>query len=119
MAAKFIIDFLFLFFIISSVILYHSCSYEGPVEQEKMISIYTEMLLAQDSSDSASNLKSDGRGKAALPDSVKSAIFLKYNVSPEDYEETIVYYNEEPKRWENFFKKTIDYLDSLKIRPGK
>jgi hypothetical protein len=118
-AAKFSIDFLFLFFIISSVILFHSCSYEGPVEQEKMIMIYTEMLLAQDSLGSASSFKSGGRAKGALPDSVKSAIFLKYNVSPAEYEETIAYYNEDQKRWEIFFKKTIDYLDSLKIRSGK
>jgi hypothetical protein len=118
-AAKFLINFLFLFFIISSVILFHSCSYEGPVEQEKMILIYTEMLLAQDSSDSASSFKSGGRGKGALPDSVKSAIFLKYKVSPAEYEETIAYYNEDQERWENFFKKTIDYLDSLKIRSGR
>lgn len=119
MPAKFLKDFLFLFFIISSVILFNSCSYEGPVEQEKMIMIYTDMLLAQDSSGSGSSFKSEGRGKGALHDSVKSGIFLKYNVSPAEYEKTIAYYNEDQERWENFFKKTIDYLDSLKIRSQK
>jgi hypothetical protein len=90
---------------------FYSCTDKEPLEQEKMIRIYAELLLAQDSSLSALNFKP---GKAAIQDSVKRAIFRKYNVSPKSYEETIQYYNENQERWVDFFRNTIVYLDSLK-----
>jgi len=109
----------FIILIFFTGILFYSCSEKEPVEQEKMIRIYTEMLFAQDSSVSASNYKPAENGKEALPDSVKTAIFRKHNVSQKKYEETILYYNENQERWMDFFNKTIVYLDSLKKEGGK
>jgi len=118
-AAEFLKSFILISYITLPGILFCSCSEEGPIEQEKMVRIYCELLIAQDSLASASTLKPAGIGREPLTDSIKSAIFRRYNVTPEDYKETIDYYNEDQKLWESFFSRTIDYLDSLKTKSAK
>jgi hypothetical protein len=102
--------FLLLNLTFSAGIFFYSCSDREPVGRDKMVRIYTDLLLAQDSL----TFKSNVPGKNALQDSVKQGIFRKYNVSSADYENTINYYNENPEYWESFFTRTTVYLDSLK-----
>lgn len=96
--------------VLTAGIFFYTCSGKKPVSQEKMIRIYTDMILAQDSL----NIKASTPGRDALPDSAKQQIFSRHNVSSADYEKTINYYNENPEYWESFFTRTTIHLDSLK-----
>lgn len=80
-----------------------SCSDESPIEEEKFVKIYTDVLILQDttftSSDSLKILKEE--------------IFTKYGIDSSKYLNSINFYNEEPKRWDTFFNKVLLHIDSL------
>lgn len=46
-------------------------------------------------------------------DSLREAVFKKYNVTEELYKTTLDYYNQDTDRWENFFDKVIAHVESL------
>ena len=81
--------------------LFSSCSDDNKIKEEKFIKIYTDLVIAKDTS----------KIKTA---ELKSIIFKKYEVSNTDYENTLKYYNEDPRRWDEFFKKTIDYVQKAR-----
>ncbi len=45
---------------------------------------------------------------------VKSNVFRKHGITGKEYNDTLDYYNEDPQRWDEFFKKTLDRLERLK-----
>jgi hypothetical protein len=68
-----------------------------------MVLIYTDLLIAQDTTFvNETNL-----------DSLISSVLKRYDVSEDEYEKTIEYYNEDIKRWEGFFDKVTARLESL------
>ena len=93
-----------------SIILFHGCDKEVKViPEEKFIKVYVDLLILQDttSTDSLSL------------DSLKTFVFKNHNVSAEEYNATIRYYNSEPKKWEEFFDKAINYVEALKKEAEK
>ena len=66
------------------------------------------MLIAQDTV----TLSSAGL------DSLRAAVFKKYNVTEELYKTTLDYYDKDSDKWENFFNKVIAHVDSLKKKSG-
>ena len=93
-----------------SIILFQGCEKEAKViPEEKFIKVYVDLLILQDttSTDSLSL------------DSLKTLVFKNHNVSTEEYDETIRYYNSEPKKWEEFFDKAITYAEELKKEDEK
>ena len=51
-------------------------------------------------------------------DSLREAVFKKYDVTEELYKTTLDYYDKDSDKWENFFNKVIAHVDSLKKKPG-
>ena len=80
-----------------------SCSKEKIIEEDKLVSIYSDMLIAQDTV----LLTSAGM------DSLREAVFKRYNVTEDLYKATLDYYNEDTDRWDIFFNKVIAHVESL------
>jgi hypothetical protein len=93
----------FLLCLCLSILLLQGCSTENKVEEDKMVLIYTDLLIAQDTTFvNETNL-----------DSLISSVLKRYDVSEDEYEKTIEYYNENIKRWEGFFDKVTAHIESL------
>ncbi len=91
-----------------SLTLIAGCSNKEKIDEDKMILIYTDLLVAQDTS--AVNDQNI--------DSLRTLIFERYNVSADEYEGTIEYYNNEPGKWEEFFDKVTAHIENLKKESG-
>ena len=89
-------------------LLFFSCSKQKIIEEDKLIQIYSDMLIAQDTV----TLSSAGI------DSLREAVFKKYNVTEELYKTTLDYYDRDSDRWQSFFDKVIAHVENLKKKPG-
>ena len=85
-----------------------SCSDSPPVKEEKFVKIYIDMLIAQDST---------GSNYRQL-EVIKKEVLKRYSVSETDYNSTLKFYNDDPKRWSEFFEKAIAYLEKLNKEKG-
>jgi uncharacterized protein YcfL len=95
------------FLLVLIFFLFAYCSEKPPVPEEKMILIYTDLMFAQDTVlVTSENI-----------DSLKSEVFKRNDVSENDYVSTLEFYNKSPHRWEKFFKRVIEYVESLKTKP--
>ncbi len=97
-----IILFLLLFLFGSWWVL-SGCSDDKIIEEDKLVLIYTDLLIARDT------VSLNDKGL----DSLRLSVLKKHNVSEKEYDETIKYYNEDSKRWEVFFDKVTAHLESL------
>jgi len=88
-------------------LLFLSCNKEKVIEEDKLVLIYSDMLIAQDTV----TLSSAGL------DSLRKAEFKKYNVTRELYKRTLDYYNQDSERWESFFDKVIAHVENLRKKP--
>ena len=91
-------------FLFVTLIILSACEKEPDIPEDKFIKVYVDLLIMQDttSTDSFSL------------DSLKAIVFEKNNITVEQYDATIQYYNEHPKRWEEFFDKALAYGEKLK-----
>ena len=89
--------------------LFYSCKDQPRIPEEKFIRVYVELLIVHDSS-SVQNLSLD---------SLKQALFKKYETTEEHYQNTIDYYNETPQKWEAFFDKATAYVEELESKQAK
>ena len=94
---------IFLFIFISA------CDKGPPIPEEKFIKVYVDLLIIQDTT-TASTFS---------PDSVKTLVFTRHNISAEDYDATVNYYNSQPEKWVAFFDSTTAYVDGLKKEAEK
>lgn len=81
-----------------------SCDKEPPISQEEFIKVYVDLLIIQDTT-TTENFS---------PDSVKSLVFKRHNISSEKYDEMIAYYNSQPEKWTAFFDSATSYVERLK-----
>jgi len=88
------------------IVSFLSCSEKPPVPEKKLIKIYVDMLVAQDT---ISN-------KAVSIDSLRTIILKKYDLSGKSYRESIQYYSKDPEKWNRFFDKAIEYVEELKAK---
>ena len=99
------IKFQTLFSIILFTTLFNiACEKKSPIPEEKFIEVYVDLLIVQDTT----------RTDSLSLDSLQSIVFTKHNITTKAYDETISYYNSEPKRWEEFFNKAIAYAEELR-----
>ena len=91
-----------------SLLLSFDCSKEVIIEEDKFVSIYSDMVIAQDTLTLSS----------ADVDSLRKTIFNRYDVTEELYKATLDYYNKDAKRWEEFFDKVIAHVEDLKKKTG-
>ena len=94
--------FILLLFLLS----FAGCS--NKINEDKFILVYSDLVMAQDT------LKGNFKQSE-----IKNLVFKKYNVSEKEYNETLNYYNSDPRKWEAFFNKTISHLEGLRSKKGK
>lgn len=96
-------------FILSLILLLFTfCSEQKQsIPEDRLIILYTDLMFAQDTV-----LINDDN-----VDSLKTVVFERHNISEEDYLQTIDFYNKTPERWEKFFDRVVEYIESLKSKP--
>jgi Domain of unknown function (DUF4296) len=100
------------FLILSQVFIllsFSGCSKNRIINEDKFVKLYADLVIQQDTLNTL-NYKTD---------SLKIAVFKRYDVNEEDYKNTIKYYNQDPSRWEKFFNKVTAYLEGLKKKNAK
>lgn|GEM_PF-4340127 len=99
------VDIIFFTLIFFSLILL-GCKKEPEIDRSTLVKIYVETTLAQSK-------------YAAYPDSLRSTkeeIYLKYNVTEDNFYSTLRSIEPKAEYWEGFFKEVKSYMDSLKVR---
>jgi len=91
------------------LILFFGCDTPDKVDKQTLGKAYVDILVAQE---------------IYLPnyDSLnieKTRIFNKYDITEEDYNYTLDSYKDNEEEWEEFFKQSLAYLDTLKKYKGK
>lgn len=81
-----------------------SCDKEPPISQEVFIKAYVDLLIIQDTT-TVENFS---------PDSVKSLVLKRHNISSEKYDEMIDYFNSQPEKWTVFFDSATAYVERLR-----
>lgn len=98
-----IIILTFIFFLSSG------CEQNKVIEEGKFIEIYTDIIIAKDTTS----------GNSQSKDAVIKNILAKYKVTLDDYKNTVQYYNQDSERWEKFFAKAIAYLEETRKDSAK
>ena len=85
-------------------IIFISCNNPSKVDKTTMSKVYVKILVAQET---------------FLPDyklleKEKSKIFGKYKITEKDYNYTLSEYGTSEEEWEEFFKYSLAYLDTLR-----
>ena len=83
---------------------FQNCSDTSPIEQKKLVRIYSDMLIMQDTT----SLKGID---------IQKKVLKVYNVPSHVYQSSIDYLNEEPERWQSFYDSVVVYLQNLKPTP--
>lgn len=97
-----------LFLVCPILLILTFCSEQKPlVPEDKLIIIYTDLMFSQDTV----LINNDN------VDSLKTEVFARHNINEEDYQQTIDFYNKTPERWEKFFDRVVEYIESLKSKP--
>lgn len=81
-----------------------ACSEKPPIPEEKFIKVYVDMLVIQDTT-TANNFSID---------SAKAIVLTRHNISEQEYDDMISYYNSEPEKWITFFDSATAYVEGLK-----
>ena len=86
------------------VILFLSCSGDRhshlPAKQQRFVHIYTELLKLKE--------KNISPQKAYIDSSI--AVLHKYQYTQEEYDQTLAYFNKNPKRWKVFYEEVLEQL---------
>jgi hypothetical protein len=98
----------FLLFIVT-ILLFQGCEKDPPIQEEKFIKVYVDLLIIQDTT----------TVESFSTDSVKSLVFARHNISSEQYEKMLSYYNSQPEKWTAFFDSATSYVERLKKEAEK
>lgn len=95
--------------ILSFLLMLTYCSVKEPIPEDILILVYAELMFAQDTLlITKQNV-----------DSLKSQVFERHNILDQDYQNTIEIYTNTPERWDRFFDRVMEYIESLKTKPVK
>ncbi|HEY6436474.1 MAG TPA: DUF4296 domain-containing protein [Ignavibacteriaceae bacterium] len=81
-----------------------SCEENPPVSDKKFLELYVDLLIIQDTTTTNFYL-----------DSVKTLVLDRYNVSIEQYDAMIKYYNSSPEKWIAFYDSATAYVERLSL----
>jgi hypothetical protein len=84
-----------------------NCSEEEILPEDKLIKIYVDILIAQDTT----------TDKSITTDSLKAIVLKEYNVPDSLYFNSIEHYKSSPAKWEAFFDNAIKYVEELRANP--
>ena len=85
-----------------------SCDDNPPIPEQKFMKVYVNLLIAQDTTTTPYN-----------SDSLKSVKLASYNITEEQYNSMIKYYDEKPEKWAPFFDSANAYVERLKLESEK
>jgi hypothetical protein len=88
------------------LILLSSCQENPPIPGDKFVKVYSDMTIMQDTT-------------ALTQKTIRESVLKKYNLSENDYNETIKYFNSNPERWNKFFDEVLNYLQELQDKTKK
>jgi len=91
------------YILLLSIVLFISCEEKPPVEENKFVKVYAELISAPDSISVDSTKYYE----------YKKEVFSDFNLTEKDYEQTIEFYNKDPKRWEDFFNKVVKHIEAI------
>jgi hypothetical protein len=86
-----------------------ACDKVPPIQEDKFIKVYVDLLIIQDTT----------TAETFPIDSVRTLVFAKHTISSEQYDETISYYNSRPEKWAAFFDSAKVYVERLKMEIEK
>jgi len=86
-----------------------ACDKKPPIPEEKFIKVYVDLLIVQDTT----------AAETFSLDSIKTLVFANHDISSEQYDETINYYNSQPEKWVAFFDSATAYAEGLKKEAEK
>lgn len=85
--------------------IFFSCGDGGRISEDKFVDLYTDIVIAQES----------GRSSYEEMREVRLELYKKYNITEDEYKLTLDYYNQDPRRWKEFFDKVIAKVEKMKI----
>lgn len=80
-----------------------ACGNKPPISEDNFVKVYADMTIMQDTS-SLSQIR------------IRETVLKKYNLTEQQYNKTIDYYNANSERWAKFFDKVINYLEDQKSK---
>lgn len=86
-----------------SLVIFISCEEKPSIEENKFVKVYAELISVPDSISVDSTKYFD----------YKQKIFSEFNLTENDYEQTVEFYNKDPKRWEDFFNKVVKHIEAI------
>ncbi len=95
-----------LFFLLTAIVILPGCSKSRVISEDKFMKVYVDLVVAQDTSNAP----------IAKFDSVKAIVFKRNDITKEEYDATIDYYNKDPQKWQDFFRKTTMYVNKLRTQ---
>ena len=84
--------------------MFSACEKSPALPEDKFIKVYVDLLILHDTTNTEN----------VSLDSLKAIVYDKNEVTVNQYDATIQYYNEHPKQWEEFFDKALAYAEKLK-----
>lgn len=92
--------YIVLFFLTAGALLLGGCSKNKPLDQEKFIEVYYDIMVLQ-----------ENRGmEFSAMQKIREDVYKKHGITHQQYEATIAYLSEDTKRWEEFFDAMIAYV---------
>jgi len=91
--------------LICLIFLIVSCDEDPPITDKKFLDLYVDLLIIQDTT-TATNFSID---------SVKTLVLDRYDISNEQYDSMIKFYNSNPEKWITFFDSATAYVERLKL----
>jgi len=82
-----------------------SCDEDPPITDKKFLDLYVDLLIIQDTTTTAN----------FSIDSVKTLVLDRYEISNEQYDSMIKFYNSNPEKWITFFDSATAYVERLKL----
>lgn len=83
-------------------IFFVSCDNDSKIDEEKFIGFYADMSLAADTI---------GFDTESLKN-IRLKLHEKYGTNEKMFNNTLKYFHDDPKRWDTFFTKVMDKLES-------
>ena len=93
-----------LFILLTAILILPGCSKSRVMSEDKFMKVYVDLVVAQDTSNAP----------ITKFDSVKAIVFKHNGITKDEYDATIDYYNKDPQKWQDFFRKTTMYVDKLR-----
>lgn len=90
--------------LIVPILIFSACDKGPPIPEEKFIKTYVDLLIIQDTSVT----------NPISVDSMRTLVFTKNDLTAEQYDRTIEYYNSRPEKWEAFFDSATAYVERLR-----